>query len=404
METTKIRKDFPILDQTVYNRSFVYLDNAATTQKPNEVTDAIHNFYNHSNSSVHRGIHTLSEKATTAYENSRKTVQEFINAESTKEIIFTRGSTESINLLSYSFGEKYVNPGDEIIITQMEHHSNIVPWQMLCERKNATLRYIPIDKNGVLQLEELKNLLSEKTKLVAITHVSNSLGTINPVKEITETAHAADVPVLIDGAQSIQHKHVDVQDIDCDFFVFSGHKIYGPTGIGVLYGKEEYLEDMPPFHGGGEMIETVTMEKTTYNELPLKFEAGTPNFVGAIGMGYGLDYVSRCGLEAIEKHEKNVLDYATEQISKIDGVTIYGNAPEKASVISFNLHGIHSLDAGTIIDKMGVAVRTGHHCTQPVMNFFGIEGTIRASLAMYNTREDCDRLIEAIVKAKQMFG
>lgn len=403
-DTETIRKDFPILHQKVYGYPYVYLDNGATTQKPQEVIDAISNLYKHANSSVHRGVHFFSEKTTAALENSRRVVQEFIHASSTSEVIFTRGSTESINLVAFSYGDEYVHEGDEILVTAMEHHSNIVPWQMLCKRKNARLRALPMNERGELLMEKLPEMLNEKTKMVAVTQVSNSLGTINPVKEITRQAHEHNIPVLVDGAQGIQHLEVDVKDIGCDFFVFSGHKIYGPTGIGVLYGKEEWLEKLPPYQGGGEMIDQVTFEETTYNELPFKFEAGTPNYVAAIGLSRALQYISRIGIQTIQQHEKQLLDYGTEKLNAIEGLRIIGTAETKSSILSFLMDGIHHYDAGTLVDKMGIAIRTGHHCTQPVMQFFGIEGTLRASIALYNNFDDIDRLQQALLKVKTMFG
>jgi len=399
-----IRKDFPILHQKVYGYPYVYLDNGATTQKPNQVIEAVGNIYRHANSSVHRGVHFFSEKTTAALENSRRVVKEFINASSKTEIVFTRGSTESINLVAHSFGERYVSEGDEILITAMEHHSNIVPWQLLCKRKQAKLRVLPMNEKGELQLEKLPEMLNEKTRLVAVTQVSNSLGTINPVREITAIAHERGIPVLVDGAQSIQHQNVDVQEIGCDFFVFSGHKVYGPTGIGVLYGKEHYLEEMPPYQGGGEMIDQVTFEETTFNELPFKFEAGTPNYVAAIGLSRALQYINRIGLQEIQKHEDELLHYGTEKLSQIENLRIIGTAAQKSSILSFVINGVHPYDAGTLIDKMGIAIRSGHHCTQPVMHFFGLEGTIRASIALYNTKEDLDRLYEALLRIKKMFS
>jgi len=404
LDINKIRADFPVLNQKIYGKDYVYLDNGATTQKPQQVIDAISNFYKHSNSNIHRGVHFLSEKATEAYEGVRKKVQEFIHAQHEHEIIFTKGTTDSINLLAFSFGEKYVQEGDEIIISAMEHHSNIVPWQMLCERKNASLKIIPFDKNGELELDKLDALLTKNTKLLAVTHISNSLGTINPIKEIIRKAHQANVPVLIDGAQSIQHGKIDVQDLDCDFFAFSGHKIYAETGIGVLYAKEKYLKEMPPYQGGGDMVDRVTFEKTTYLEAPFKFEAGTPNYVGVISMGAAIDYLHSIGIDEIIAYEAEILKYATEQLSAIEDVIIYGNAKKKSAVISFLIKDIHHYDTGMILDKMGIAVRTGTHCTQPVMDVLGITGTVRASFTFYNTKDDVDKLVEGVLRVKKMFA
>lgn len=400
----KIRADFPILNQKVYGKDYVYLDNGATTQKPAQVIDAVSNFYRNTNSNIHRGVHYLSDQSTKAYEAVRKKVQEYINAENESEIIFTKGTTDSINLLAFSFGEKFIQAGDEIIVSSMEHHSNLVPWQMLCERKKAKLRVLPFDKKGELEMNKLPALLNEKTKLLTLTHVSNSLGTINPIKEIIELAHKANVPVLIDGAQSIQHQKIDVQDLDCDFFVFSGHKIYAETGIGVLYGKERWLQEMPPYQGGGDMVDHVTLEKTTYLEAPFKFEAGTSNYVGAVSLGVAIDYINNLGMKNIAAHEAELLKYATQKLEAIDGLTIYGNAKKKTATISFLLKNIHHYDTGMILDKLGIAVRTGSHCTQPVMDFLEITGTVRASFAFYNTFADVDRLTEGVLKVKKMFA
>lgn len=400
----KVRNDFPILDQQVYKKPLVYLDNGATTQKPKVVIDEVANIYSQQNANIHRGVHYLSEQLTQKYEDARKVVQQFIHAAHDHEVIFTSGTTESINTIAYSFGEKYIHEGDEIIISTLEHHANIVPWQMLCERKNALLKIIPINDKGELLLDEYEKLISSKTKIVAVNHVSNALGTINDVKKIIDIAHQKDIPVLIDGAQSIQHGKVDVQEMDCDFYVFSGHKIYGPNGIGVLYGKEKWLNELPPFMTGGEMIKNVTFEKTTFNELPFKFEAGTPNYVGAIGLAKAIEYIQGIGLENIEAHEKELLEYATQKLKAVDGLKIIGTSAKKISVISFILENIHHYDAGMVMDKMGVAVRTGHHCAEPVMHRFNIEGTIRASFAFYNTKEEVDRLCEALMTVKQMFG
>ncbi len=404
LDIQKIRKDFPILNQKVYNKPLVYLDNGATTQKPQVVIDEEVRIYSQENSNIHRGIHYLSEQLTKRYEDARKAVQKFINAPHDREVIFTSGTTESINTIAFSFGEKYINKGDEIIISALEHHANIVPWQMLCERKKATLKVIPINEKGELLLDEYQKLISPKTKIVAVNQVSNALGTVNDVKKLIDIAHQQNIPVLIDGAQSIQHGNVDVQELDCDFFVFSGHKIYGPNGIGVIYGKEKWLNEMPPFMTGGEMIKKVTFEKTTFNELPFKFEAGTPNYVGAIGLVAAINYIQDIGLENIAAYEKELLDYATEKLESIDGLRIIGTAQKKVSVISFVLDNIHHYDAGMVIDKMGIAVRTGHHCAEPLMDRFNIDGTIRASFSFYNTKEEIDKLYEAILTVKQMFS
>jgi len=403
-DVEKIRKDFPVLQKKVYGNSLIYLDNGATTQKPSAVIEKISSFYSHRNSSIHRGIHFLSEQATVEYESARNRVKEFINAEQNREIIFTAGTTASINSVAFSFGEKYIKTGDEIILTEMEHHANIVPWQMLCDRKGCKLKIIPIDDNGDLLLEGFEKMFTPKTRILAITHISNALGTINPVKEMIKTAHANNVPVLVDGAQSVQHGVVDVRDLDCDFFVFSGHKIYGPTGIGVLYGKEKWLEEMPPYQGGGDMIKNVTFEKTTYNDLPFKFEAGTVNYVGAVGLAAALDYVTETGREEIEEYESELSGYAHKKLSQVEGLKFFGTSANKISILSFLIEGIHQYDAGMIIDKLGIAVRTGTHCAQPVMDHFGIDGTIRASLAFYNTKKEIDRLYDALLKVKQMLG
>lgn len=400
----KIREDFPILSKKVYNKPLIYLDNGATTQKPLSVIKCISDLYSNSNSSIHRGLHYLSEKSTESYERARKSVKEFINAGSDHEIIFTSGTTGSINGVAFSFGEKYVKKGDEILITAMEHHSNIVPWQMLCERKEAVLKVIPFNNNGELLIDEYEKLLGPRTRIVAVIHVSNSLGTINPVEQIIKKAHEKNIPVLVDGAQSIQHLNIDVQKLDCDFFAFSGHKVYGPTGIGVLYGKEKWLEEMSPFQGGGEMVQTVTFEKTTYNELPFKFEAGTVNYIGAIALEEAIRYVTRIGITDIAEHETTLQQYATDKIDNMGYVKLFGRAKDKISIISFNIDGIHPYDAGMIFDKMGVAVRTGTHCAQPVMQRYNIDGTIRASFALYNTRDEIDILCKAIEKAKSMLS
>lgn len=398
----KIRSDFPILQQQVYKRDLIYFDNGATTQKPRQVIENQKNLQEEWNSSIHRGVHYLSEQMTDRYEAAREKVRQFINASSTREIIFTSGATGSVNAVAFSFGEKYVNEGDEILITEMEHHSNIVPWQMLCDRKGARLKVIPFDDRGELILSTLDTLLTERTRIVAVTHASNSLGTINPVKEVIRRAHARDIPVLVDGAQMVQHGTVDVQELDCDFYVFSSHKIFGPTGSGVLYGKEALLEEIPPYQGGGDMVDQVTFEKTTYQSLPLKFEAGTTNYLGAIGLGTALDYVRELGMEDIGHYEKELSDYLLESLSSLSRVQIVGQAAKRISVCSFLLEGIHPYDAGMILDKMGIAIRTGTHCTQPVMDHYGITGTIRASLVFYNTREEVDRLAEGLTKTVEM--
>ena len=400
----KIRSCFPILSEKVYGKTLVYLDNAATTQKPQVVMDAETMYYEHINSNIHRGVHHLSEKATQMYEATRKKVREYIHASSEKEIIFVKGATEGINLLASSFGKKYISEGDEIIISTMEHHSNIVPWQILCEEKKAILRVIPINDSGEIIFEEFEKLLNKKTKLVSLVHVSNSLGTINPVKKVIDSAHAQNIPVLIDGSQAIQHMSVDVQQLDCDFYVFSGHKIYAPTGTGVVYGKEKWLELIPPYQGGGEMIKSVTFEKTIYNDLPNKFEAGTPNIAGTIGLGAALDFISETGMEKIAAYESELLRFATEKISTLEQVKIIGTARDKSSVLSFVVDGIHPHDIGTILDREGIAIRTGHHCTQPVMDRFGIPATSRISIAFYNTKEEIDYCISALEKAIKLFS
>jgi len=398
------RADFPILSREVYGRPLVYFDNGATTQKPLCVLQTIERFYREINANIHRGVHKLSEESTREYENAREVVRKFINARKTSEIIFTSGTTASINLVAYSFGEVFVRQGDEVLVTEMEHHSNIVPWQLLCERKGATLKVLPFDSNGELMLNKLPELLTPKTRIVAVTQVSNTLGTVNPIAEIVRIAHSQNIPVLVDGAQGVKHGKIDVQQLDADFYAFSGHKIYGPTGIGVLYGKEEWLERMVPWQGGGDMIATVSFAKTTFNELPFKFEAGTANYIGAAGLATALNYYTSIGPDIATAYEDELLKYATTKLKEIDGLTIYGNAPEKAAIISFLLNGIHPYDTGMILDKMGIAVRTGNHCTQPVIDHFGIDGTVRASLAFYNTFEEVDRLVEALHKVKEMFG
>src|SRR6266496_5218134 len=404
LDVYAIRQQFPILTREVKGKQLVYFDNAATSQKPQAVIDAIVNYYSHYNANVHRGIHTLAEEATMAMENTRDAVQKFINAGSREQIIFTRGTTEGINLVAYTWGRQNIHARDEIIISAIEHHSNIVPWQILCEEKNAVLKVIPVDVTGELKMDEYQKLLSSKTKLVAIGHASNALGTINPVKEIIEAAHKTGAVVLVDGAQSVVHLDIDVQEMDCDFFVFSSHKLYGPTGIGILYGKKELLESMPPFMGGGEMIKEVTFEKTTYNDLPYKYEAGTPNIADAIAFKAALDFVKQIGKENIRKHEEELLQYGTKRLKEIPGLRVIGEAKEKVSVISFIIEGLHPQDIGILLDNRGIAVRTGHHCTQPLMNCFGITGTVRASFAMYNTKEEIDQLVSGLQKAIKMLS
>lgn len=399
----KIREDFPILSRKIYGKPLVYLDNGATTQKPRCVVEAIVDEYYSVNANVHRGVHFLSQQATELHEAAREKVRAFISAKSTNEIVFTRGTTESINLLATSFGEAFINEGDEIIVSEMEHHSNIVPWQMLAERRGASIRVIPIDDKGELLLDEYEKLFTEKTRIVCVTHVSNVLGTINPVKRIVDIAHQHGVPVLVDGAQSAPHMKIDVQDIGCDFFAFSGHKIYGPTGVGVLYGKEDLLDKLPPYQGGGEMIQNVSFEKTTFNELPYKFEAGTPDYVGTNSLAKALDYVSAIGMDNIFAYEHELTRYATEQLSNIEGMRIFGQSDNKDAVISFLVRDIHHLDMGTLLDRLGIAVRTGHHCAQPLMTHYGIEGTVRASFGIYNTKEEIDVLVAGIKRVSGMF-
>lgn len=403
IDVNKIREDFPILQRQVYGKPLVYLDNAATTQKPKSVVDSIVDEYYSVNANVHRGVHFLSQQATELHENSREVVRKFINARSIGEIVFTRGTTEAINLVSFCFGEAFMQEGDEVIITEMEHHSNIVPWQLLAARKGVAIKVAPIDDKGNLLIDEYRKLFSDKTKLVSVTHISNVLGTINPVKEIIDIAHENDVPVLIDGAQSVPHIPVDVQELDADFYVFSSHKVYGPTGIGVLYGKEKWLDRMPPYQGGGEMIQHVSFDRTTFNELPFKFEAGTPDYIGTAGLAVALDYVSKIGLRNIAEYEHELTLYATERLRQIEGLTIYGQAENKSSVISFLVEGIHHFDMGTLLDRLGIAVRTGHHCAQPLMQRLGIEGTVRASFAFYNTRKEIDVLTDGINQVSKMF-
>jgi cysteine desulfurase/selenocysteine lyase len=402
-DVTSRRNEFPILRETIGGKPLIYLDNAATTQKPQSVIEAEAAYYSHTNANVHRGVHTLSQRATDDYEGARGKIQRFINAASLKEIIYVRGTTEAINLVAQSFARPQLKPGDEILISALEHHSNIVPWQMVCEQTGATLKVVAINDAGEFELESFEQLLGTRTRLVAVTHLSNALGSLVPVERIIELAHARGVPVLIDGAQAISHIAVDVRALDCDFYAFSGHKIYGPTGIGVLYGKAELLDAMPPYQGGGDMIRSVTFEKTEYNELPYKFEAGTPNIAGAIGLGSALDYVSSIGITTIAAHERDLLDYATGQVSDFAGLSIVGTARKKASILSFTLAGIHPHDIGTILDHEGVAIRAGHHCAMPVMQRFGIAGTARASFALYNTRAEVDVLLAGLHKVKEMF-
>ena len=399
----KIREDFPILDREVYGKPLIYLDNGATTQKPRQVVEAITDEYYSVNANVHRGVHFLSQQATELHEASRETVRRFINARSSNEIVFTRGTTESINLLASSFADSQMKEGDEVIVSVMEHHSNIVPWQLQAARKGIVLKVIPMNDRGELLLDEYEKLFSERTKLVSFAHVSNVLGTVNPAKEMIATAHAHGVPVLIDGAQSVPHMKVDVQDLDADFFAFSGHKIYGPTGVGVLYGKEEWLDKLPPYQGGGEMIQSVSFEKTTFNELPFKFEAGTPDYIGTTALAKALDYVSAIGMENIAAHEHELTLYAMQRLKEINGMRIFGEAEHKSSVISFLVGNIHHLDMGTLLDRLGIAVRTGHHCAQPLMIRMGIEGTVRASFGLYNTKEEIDMLAAGIERFSRMF-
>ena len=403
-DVQRIRQDFPILSRSIREQKLVYLDNAATTQKPQPVLDTLASYYATGNANIHRGVYLLSEEATAAYDLARVKVQGLLNARAAHEIIFTRNSTESINLVAQSYGRQNLGPGDEVLITHMEHHSNIVPWQLLCEQVGARLCVAPIDGRGTLQLDEFERLISPRTRLVAVVHLSNSLGTVNPVQEIARMAHARGVPVLIDGSQSIYHMPVDVQALDCDFYVFTGHKLYGPTGIGVLYGRESLLEQMPPYQGGGDMIRSVTFKKTTYAELPHKFEAGTPHIAGAIGLGAAVDYLLRVGLEGIGRHEADLLAYGTNALSEVKGLQLIGTAPKKASILSFVMDGAHPHDIGTIVDSDGVAIRTGHHCTQPVMDRFGVPATARASIAMYNTHEEIDALVKALERVRETFA
>ena len=404
LDLNKIRGDFPILSQTINGNPLVYLDNGATSQKPQSVIDAIVEYYTTTNSNVHRGVHTLSQQATDGYEGARFKIRKFINASDDKEIIYTRNTTEGINLVAHSYGRKNIRVGDDIIVSNMEHHSNIVPWQMLCEETGASLLVVPIDDSGELDMDEYRKMLSPRTKLVSITHVSNALGTILPAKQIVKMAHDVGSPVLLDGAQAVPHMPVDMQDLDCDFYVFSGHKLFGPTGIGILYGKAEYLEAMPPFLGGGEMIKSVTFEKTIYNDLPYKFEGGTPDIAGAIGLGAAIDYVTGLGFDQITVHEEELLQYGTKALSAIEGVRIVGTAAHKAGILSFVMDNAHPHDIGTILDEQGIAIRTGHHCAQPVMQRFQIPATARASLAFYNTKEDIDALVKGIDRVLEVFS
>ena len=396
------REDFPILNEKVYGKTLVYLDNAATTQKPQAVIDALNDYYLHINSNIHRGVHCLSQLATNEFEKARETVRQYIHATSTQEVIFTRGATESINLVAASFGRTYLHEGDEVIVSEMEHHSNIVPWQLTCEEHGAKLKVLPFNDKGELIISELEQLITDRTKIVAVAHVSNSMGTVNPIEEIIRIAHAHNVPVLIDGAQAVAHCPVDVQALDCDFYCFSGHKMYAPMGIGIMYGKSQWLNEMQPYQGGGEMIKDVTFEKTTYNELPFKFEAGTPSVGDVIGLRKAIEYIQSIGLEQIAAYEQELLTYTTEKLSKIDGMRFIGEAAHKTGVISFLVGNIHPYDMGVLLDHQGVAVRTGHHCTQPIMTHFGIPGTVRASFALYNTFEEADMLVAAVEKAKNM--
>jgi cysteine desulfurase / selenocysteine lyase len=404
LDIARIRADFPILAERINGKPLVYLDNGATSQKPQVVLDAIANYYDHLNANIHRGVHTLSLRATEAHDAARQTVKQFVNAADTREIIFVRGATEAINLVAQTYGRVHVGAGDEVLITAMEHHSNIVPWQILCEEKGAHLKVAPIDDRGELLLDEFANLIGPRTKIVAVTHVSNSLGTVTPLREMIELAHRRGVPVLVDGAQAVPHFAVDVQALDCDFYAFSGHKVYGPTGIGVLYGKRALLNAMPPYQGGGDMISSVTFAKTTYNDLPFKFEAGTPDIAGAIALGAALNYIGNLGMDKIAAHESELLAYATETVGAIPGIRLIGTARERAGVLSFLLDNVHPHDLGTILDREGIAIRTGHHCAQPVMERFGIPATARASFAVYNTKDEVDALVAGILVAREVFA
>jgi cysteine desulfurase / selenocysteine lyase len=402
-DVERIRADFPILNRKVNGKPLVYLDNAATTQKPLGVVENLVRFYLEENSNIHRGVHYLSQKATERYEGTRKKIRTFINAHDVQEVIFVRGTTEAINLVAHSFVRERIKPGEEILISGMEHHSNIVPWQIVCEQTGALLRVVPINDKGEIIIDEYEKMITPKVKFISLVHISNSLGTVNPVRQMIEMAHEHNIPVLIDGAQAVSHMKVDVRDLGCDFYVFSGHKMFGPTGIGILYGKTEHLEQMPPYQGGGDMIKSVTFEKTVYNDLPYKFEAGTPNIAGAVALGTAVDYINSVGLDAIYEYEQDLLAYATESVLRVDGLRIIGTARKKSAVISFMLEDVHPHDIGTIIDSEGVAIRTGHHCTQPVMQRFGIPATARASFAMYNTKEEVDVLIRSIESARKVF-
>ena len=402
-DVERIREDFPILQRSVHGKPLVYLDNAATTQKPRPVLETLERYYAHGNANIHRGVYLLSEEATAAYDAARKKVQAFINARDCCEVVFTRNSTESINLVAQSYGRQNIGPGDEIVITHMEHHSNIVPWQLLCEQVHARLRVAPIDDRGELMMDEFEKLIGPRTKLVAVVQLSNSLGTINPVEKIVQVAHERGIPVLVDGSQAAYHMPVDVQALDCDFYVMTGHKLYGPTGIGVLYGREALLESMPPYQGGGDMIRSVTFEKTTYADLPYKFEAGTPHIAGAIGLGAAVDYITGIGFAGITAHETDLLEYGTAALGEVPGLRMIGTAPHKASILAFVLKGAHPHDVGTIVDMEGVSIRTGHHCTQPVMERFGVPATARASVAMYNTRDEIDKLVSALHHVRETF-
>ncbi|NVJ00663.1 cysteine desulfurase [Myxococcus sp. AM009] len=402
-DVKKVREDFPILHQEVRGRPLVYLDSAATAQKPQAVIDALVRFYQHDNANVHRGVHVLSERATEAYEGARETVRRFINARDAKEVVFVRGTTEAINLVAQTYGRKHIGAGDEVLITQMEHHANIVPWRMLCEQTGAVLKVIPVDDRGELVLDAVDALLTERTRILAVTHVSNALGTVVPVKELTRRAHAKGIPVLVDGAQAVTHFPVDVQDLGCDFYAFSGHKMFGPTGIGVLYGRKELLDAMPPYQGGGDMILSVTMEKVTYNRVPYRFEAGTPNLEGAVGLAAAIRYLEALGMEHVAAHDRALLAYATQALESVPGLRMVGTAREKSAVLSFMLADIHPHDVGTILDREGICIRTGHHCAQPVMQHFKVPATSRASLALYNTREDVDALVRGLHKVLEVF-
>lgn len=404
LEIQKIRADFPILNETIRGKKLVYFDNGASTQKPQAVIDAEKYYYEHQYANIHRGVHYLSQIGTDLYEQVRLQVQEFINAKHDHEIIYTKGTTNSINLVAYSFGRKFLNEGDEIVLTEMEHHSNIVPWQIISEEKKCTIKVIPLQQDGSISLEDAEKLITDKTKIVSITYVSNALGTINPIQEIIDIAHKKGAKVLVDAAQAIQHIPIDVQALDVDFLVFSGHKIYGPTGTGILYGKEEILNEMPPYEGGGDMIKTVSFSGTTFSDLPFKFEAGTPNIAGCVALGTAIKYVQEIGLKNIQTYETELLQYATEKLMQIDGLKIYGTSKHKSSVISFLLDGLHPYDVGVILDNQGIAIRTGHHCAQPVMDYYKIPGTCRATFAMYNTKEEVDILVDGILKAKKMLS